>query len=104
VKRALAGIVLLCTASGASAAGTDVVQGLADVLAAEAFCDLAYDQNAIAAFIEKHVAADDLDFTGDLKGLIFIAERTQQTMSASAATAHCTQVRRLAATYGFINP
>lgn len=88
----------------AGAAGSDVVQGLADVIAAEEFCGLSYDQSAIETFIGTHVAADDLDFTGMLTAMIYLAEENQKAMSPSAATAHCAQIRRLAGTYRFTAP
>jgi hypothetical protein len=99
----LFGLVALALALPAPAwsAGLDVAQGLADVIAAEEFCGLAYDQPAIETFIADNVADDDLQFTGLLKGLIFVAKAAQETMSASAATAHCAQIRRLAAAYRF---
>jgi len=94
-------LLALLLPGGASAAGLDVVEGLADVIAAEAFCGLDYDQRAIEAFVANNVRNDDLEFTGLLKGLSFAAEAAQQRMSKSAATAHCAQIRRLAARYAF---
>ena len=85
----------------AAAEGIDIVDGLADLIAAEAFCGLRYDQQAIETFIAQNVAADDLEFTGLLKGLTFAADASQQRMSQSAATAHCAHIRRLAQHHGF---
>jgi hypothetical protein len=74
---------------------------LGSVLAAEDACGLTYDQEAISAFIEKHVDADDMDFPSTLK-LMTEGSKFQLTeMSKSELTAYCTQVKRLAKTYGF---
>ncbi len=40
---------------------------LASVLASEELCGLAYNQDAIAAFIDKRVKADDLSFANYLR-------------------------------------
>ncbi|WP_395815242.1 hypothetical protein [Devosia sp.] len=101
--RALAALTVLVPGL-ALAAGDDILSGLADVLAAEDFCKLTYDQPAIEAFIQAHVAPDDLDFTSNLTAFIYVAGEHQLEMTTSAATAHCTQIRRLAKTYGFTKP
>lgn len=95
------GLLLPLGATPALPASFELTQGLADVIAAESFCGLTYDQAAIAAFIDAEVAADDIEFTSSLKGLLYLAEASQKDMSPSATTAHCTQVKRLAKTYGF---
>lgn len=74
---------------------------LGSILAAEESCGLSYDQAAIAAFIEKKVRADDMGFSGQLRVQTAGQEYQMKSMSASAKTAHCTQARRVAKSYGF---
>lgn len=74
---------------------------LGSVLASEELCGLAYDQAAIAGFIEKRVRADDLAFASSLKMMTSGNEFQLRGMSPSSKTAHCTQIRRVAKSYGF---
>ncbi len=74
---------------------------LADVLGSEQACGLAYDQDAIASFIERSVAADDMEFTGSLSMFTKVKQRDAEALSGSAKTVHCTQIRRVARSYGF---
>ncbi len=76
---------------------------LGSVLAAEEKCDLSYDQDAIAAFIEKNVEEDDMSFPSTLRAMTGTAEWQLDDMSKSAMTAHCMQIRRVAKSYGFTN-
>lgn len=75
---------------------------LASVIAAEKFCGLTYDQDAIAGFIDKKVAADDLGFAPELQNYITLEGFSQDKMTASAKTAHCRQIARVAVSYGFV--
>ena len=90
------------TASSAYADTFQLAQSLGDVLASEQFCGLKYDQAAIATFIKDRVPANDLEFTGNLKGATSLATYSLKNMSQSEKTAHCTQIRRVAASYKFI--
>lgn len=75
---------------------------MGDVLASEATCELSYNPDAIAAFIEKKVPADDISFTSTLNLMTMGAKHQQSTMTPSSKIAHCTQIRRVAKSYGFI--
>lgn len=75
---------------------------LGNVIASEAACGLSYDQAAISAFIESKVPADDMNFPSLLQTMIMGQEYTLQEMSTSGKTAHCTQIARVAKSYGFI--
>ncbi|MFK0384999.1 hypothetical protein [Agrobacterium sp. NPDC090273] len=75
---------------------------LGTVLAAEEFCDLSYDQEKIAAYIEKTVAADDMEFASRLQLMTDGKKFQQENMSKTAKAAHCVQIRRVAKTNGFI--
>jgi len=94
------GLVTPCAADERQSAA--LAEQLGGVIAAEEFCGLAYDQAAIAAFIEQKVAADDMAFPKWLGVFTSSAGRDQERMSASAKTAHCVQMRRIAIAYRFI--
>ena len=76
-------------------------QALGSVLAAEEVCGLSYDQAAIEAWIAANIPADDMQFAGQLAMMTKGGEFELQDMGASARTAHCTQIRRVAGSYGF---
>lgn len=75
---------------------------LGSVLASESLCGLSFDQGAISAFIEKRVAADDLSFASTLQMMTTGQEFQLKGMSTSSKTAHCTQIGRVAKSYGFL--
>jgi len=79
-----------------------VATDLGTVLGSEAACDLSYDHSAIAAFVEERVPADDMAFPSTLNMMAGGTEFEVQGMSQSLKTAHCTQIRRIAKSYGFI--
>jgi hypothetical protein len=85
----------------ATATDQNLALNLGNVLGSEEFCGLAYDQSAIEAFIEKHVAADDRNFAADLT-MTGGVKIENQDKSPSEKTAHCTQIRRVAKSFGFI--
>lgn len=87
---------------GVNMQGVLIAEQLGDVLASEKFCSLKYDQGAIAAYITQHVAADDMFFAALLQSQTKGYEMDLDTMSPSAKTAHCTQIDRVARSYGFI--
>lgn len=75
---------------------------LGTILGSEGFCSLSYDQGSLRAFIEKQVAADDLDFAGNLEMMADGTRLENKQMGPSEKTARCTQVERSARAYGFI--
>ncbi len=89
--------------SGAVMADTnyDLAESLGNLIAAEKFCDLSYNQDAIASFIEQKVPADDLEFVNSLDTDILYASDQLSEMSGSRKTAFCTQIKRTAKHYGF---
>lgn len=106
LKHLSAGAMLLMTAlpaAGQSLSSMNVATNLGAVLASEDFCGLAYDQKAIAAYIEKNVKATDMDFPQTLTMMTKGAELQLKELSPSEKTARCTQVVRLAKSYGFIS-
>ncbi|MGP4725549.1 signal recognition particle [Agrobacterium deltaense] len=81
---------------------SDIALQLGTVLAAEDFCGLTYDQEMIAAYIEKNVSADDMGFASLLQLMTAGKQSAQKGMTASAKAAHCTQIRRTAKANAFI--
>lgn len=79
-----------------------LASNLGTVLASEEMCGLSYDQEAIAAFIEENVDPKDMGFASNLQMMTEGQAYNLRDMSASARTAHCTQIRRVAKSYGFI--
>jgi hypothetical protein len=75
---------------------------MAAMIASEEVCGLGYDQAAIEALIAGTVPADDLEFVVALDRKIWVALQRVETMSESARTAHCAQIRRSAARHGLI--
>lgn len=80
----------------------ELATNLGSVIAAEEYCGLNYDQAAVAVYIERKVKSGDMSFPSSLQMMIEGSKFQQQSMSASAKTAHCTQIKRIAQTYGFI--
>lgn len=81
----------------------DLASNLGTVLASEEFCGLSYEQDAIAAFIEQNVNASDMGFASILQLMTDGHAYSLKELSPSARTAHCTQIRRVAKSYGFIS-
>lgn len=79
----------------------EIATNLGSVLASEQKCGLSYSQPAIEAYIEKNVPADDMDFPSTLSMMTQGSEFQMRDMSQSALTAHCSQIKRVAKSYGF---
>lgn len=97
--------VLMLTAAPSASLATDSIQlaqELGDVIGSEEACGLTFDQAAIERFIDEKVREDDMSFTSSLNLFVRGAGRSIAQMSESARTAHCRQVSRVAARYGFI--
>lgn len=75
---------------------------IAEIITSQEFCDFTYDQDAIAAFIEENVPANDMRFNSDLMlaevGRIY----AHKSFNASQKTAHCMQMGQVSKSYGFI--
>ncbi|WP_417692339.1 signal recognition particle [Roseibium sp.] len=81
----------------------EATTSLGGVLASEDFCDLDYNQSAIAGYIDKTVPATDMSFPSQLMMMTEGSKYQLKELSASAKTAHCAQIRRIARAYGFIS-
>lgn len=79
-----------------------IASELGTVLASEEFCGLTFKQVAIGAFVEKKVKSDDMEFAGNLEMQVMGSKELFKDMGQSQKTAHCTQIKRVAKTYGFI--
>lgn len=99
---AIAGIAVAILSVPASSQDIQVARKLGSLIAAEEFCGLSYNQEAIAAFISSEVPAEDMDFASMLNTMTMGAGFNQENMTASGKTAHCTQMQRVAKTYGFV--
>jgi hypothetical protein len=100
-------LLTLCLAAvsqtfSASADSTSTASALGNLLASESFCDMTYNQSAIAAYIEREVAADDMRFNGMLSLMTSGHEIGLQELSPAGRIAHCTQARRVARSHNFI--
>jgi len=75
---------------------------LGSILASEKMCGLAYDQGAIADWIDKNVDPSDMGFASNLSLMTEGANYQFEGMSESAKTAHCRSVERTAKHFGFL--
>lgn len=101
----LAALALGVTAAPLPSFGMDsmtTAMELGSVLASEEACSLTFDQAAIERFIEGNVAPDDMGFASTLQMMTEGTRYQIGSMSISAKTAHCSQIRRVARANGFI--
>lgn len=99
----LLGLVLCPSALGQSLTSIQLATALGSLLASEKFCGLQYDQDAIQKFINSKVSEKDMNFPSTLQMMVMGSEAQNADMSPSAKTAHCTQIARIARSYGFIH-
>ncbi len=105
MKLVLAGIALFACCATAQAndlATMQLASGLGSVLAGEEACGLVYDQTAIEKFVSDKVPAGNLNFPGTLNMMVTSSKMELDGMTQSQKTANCTQVKRAAKAYGFI--
>lgn len=97
--------VLLLAPAVATAQSMDSMQKaqqLGTVLAAEDFCQLSYDQDAIGQWIDENTDPADMGFSGSLTMMTEGSTFMQADMSESSKTAHCRSIERTARHFGFI--
>ena len=102
VVLSLAAIVQAPAVHGTDFETMRLAHELGEVLGSEEACGFSFDQAAIASFVEERVPPDAMGFTSSLSAATRSTERQLPSFSASATTAHCTQVRRVAVSYGFL--
>ena len=79
-----------------------LAQQLASVLAAEEPCELAYDPEAIEAFIAEQPAASDLSFPSYLSTMMQGRPVDLDGQTNSQKVAYCSSARATARAIGFI--
>lgn len=97
--------VLLLTLSVDARAqdSTRVALDLGVLIGSETACELIFDQEAIASFIEAKVPESDMEFMSTMNASTRLTEREMSNFTPSQKTAHCTQVRRAAKAYSFVD-
>ncbi len=99
-------IAALCTTplplAAQSMASMQKAQDLGTLLAAEDFCGLTYDQDAVGRWIDENTDPADMGFSGTLTMMTEGSAFMLGDMSASGKTAHCRSIERTARHYGFI--
>lgn len=96
-------LVFLINFSPLHAEDTQLALHLGNIIASEKFCGLSYRQAKIELFIEENVSADNMSFPANLSTMIQGTRYSLKNFSSSAKTAHCTQVKRLAKSFKFID-
>lgn len=97
IKCGVIAIAALVTLSSIACADSyTVAKQLGSVLAAEKFCEMTFNTDAISTFITNKVAADDMDFTSNIDLVIFGAKDDQEKMGTTQKIVHCTQMKRVA--------
>ena len=80
-----------------------VASDLGQLIAAEEFCDLSYNHDAIDAYIDSRVDHADMGFPQMLAGQVAVAEYTIEGMSDTNRRAHCRAVAATARVHNFID-
>ncbi len=80
-----------------------VAKDLGTILAAEEFCDLSYDQEAISNWIDENTDPADMGFSSTLNMMTEGSAFQLRDMSESSKTAHCRSIERTARHYGFVD-
>ena len=99
-------LFVMTFAAPAAAQKFDAMQlaaNLGTVIGSEATCGLTLKQEAITAFIEKNAPKDDMSFPQTLTMMTQGTEFNNQSLSASAKTAHCAAVTQSARHFGLID-
>lgn len=89
-------------ASPAIAQDRELAMQVGSILGSEEPCGLSYSAEGITAYIDREVAADDMEFLGMMDLGASNAEYSVGEMGAGQRAAHCAQTERLAKSLGFI--
>ena len=79
-----------------------VAISLGEVLGAEDFCGLKYDQAAVKSFMDKNVSKDDAEFARLLRMVTGWTRYRDGTMSVADKTDECSGIAVTARSFGFI--
>lgn len=96
--------VIQATAQTDKPKRSELIYGMANIIAAEKFCNVEYDVQAISDYLAHNVPPTDLTFGDDLRReAAAISENVKQKMNSdSAKTMYCTVQIRAAYNLGFI--
>lgn len=102
--RTLSATAFAMAASTASAqlSTYEMREELATVVAAEEYCGLTYDQEAIFAYVEANAPTDDIYFATDLRLAIEIEVSRLSEMMDLTKNTHCRAVETVAGQRGFL--
>jgi hypothetical protein len=75
---------------------------LGEVLGAEDFCGLKYDQAAVQSYMDKNVKKNDADFVSLLRMVTGWTKYRDGTMSVADKTDECSGIEQTARSFGFI--
>lgn len=102
-------IIVLAGITQASAEMTDkernqFLRDMANVVAAESFCNLSYDMQAISDYIANKIPETDMAFGDDIRHEVFTTKMVlaESLKEDSARTIYCTAQIRVAHQLGFI--
>ena len=95
-------LALACPGAAIAADTTKLVRQLGNLIGSEKTCDLRFDMDAVRAFIEKNVRADDLDFSYRLDSEVWLVESSAKRMEGARLAAHCFQIKRNAEALGLL--
>jgi hypothetical protein len=79
-----------------------IASDLGSVLGSERACDLKFDHNAVAAWIDSNVDGTDMGFAGSLSMMTQGAEYQAQMLDGASKVAHCRAIEKTARHFGFI--
>lgn len=80
------------------------LRDMANVIAAESFCNVKYDMQAVSDYIAKKIPADDLAFGNDIRREAYNTKMAlaESLKEGSARTIYCTAQIRAAHHLGFV--
>jgi hypothetical protein len=99
---ACVGVLLATGPAWAEDDSSTLAVSLGEVLGAEDFCGLKYDQAAMKSFMDKNVKKDDADFASTLRMVTGWTKYRDGTTSVADKTDECIGIEQTARSFGFI--
>ncbi len=99
---ALATLAALPAAAQSDLAVMNAATQIGTVLAGAAVCGFAYDDDAVTAWIDTIVPADNLEFPSMLSTMVMGTEFNLENLSDTARAAQCHAIGRTAAAHGLM--
>jgi hypothetical protein len=96
------GVLLATGPAWAEGDSSTLAVSLGEVLGAEDFCGLKYDQAAVKSFMDTNVKKDDVDFASTLRMVTGWTRYRGGTMSVADKTDECTGIEQKARSFGFV--